>query len=66
MVNEIRITSVLIKQKRRNDWFLDEYSVNPYKACSLICVHCYIRSNGYKENMQKLSMVVGPAGIRTS
>ena len=28
MVNEIQVTSILNKHKKRDDWFLDEYSIS--------------------------------------
>ena len=53
MVNEIRVKSILNKHKRRDDWFLDDYSVNPYEGCSFNCIYCYIRGSKYGENMAK-------------
>jgi len=51
MVNEIQVKSILNKHKRRDDWFLDDYSVNPYSGCLFNCVYCYIRGSKYGENM---------------
>ena len=53
MVNEILVKSILNKHKKRDDWFLDDYSVNPYSGCSFNCVYCYIRGSKYGENMAK-------------
>jgi len=53
MVNEIRVKSILNKHKRRDDWFLDDYSVNPYEGCSFNCIYCYIRGSKYGEKMAK-------------
>jgi DNA repair photolyase len=53
MVSEIRVKSILNKHKRRDDWFLDDYSVNPYEGCSFNCIYCYIRGSKYGENMAK-------------
>ena len=36
MVNEIKVKSILNKHKKRDDWFLDDYSVNPYSVVLLI------------------------------
>lgn len=47
MVNEIRVKSILNKHKKRDDWFLDDYSINPYKGCSFNCVYCYTRGSKY-------------------
>jgi len=36
MVNKIKVKSVLNKHKRRDTWFLDDYSVNPIWVVLLI------------------------------
>lgn len=51
MVNEIQVESILNKHKKRDDWFLDDYSVNPYSGCSFNCIYCYIRGSKYGGNM---------------
>lgn len=53
MINEIRVKSILNKHKKRDDWFLDDYSLNPYSGCSFNCIYCYIRGSKYGENMAK-------------
>ncbi len=53
MVNEIRVKSILNRHRKRDDWFLDDYSVNPYSGCSFNCIYCYIRGSKYGENMAK-------------
>jgi len=53
MVNEIQAKSILNKHKKRDNWFLDDYSVNPYSGCSFNCIYCYIRGSKYGENMAK-------------
>ncbi len=53
MVNEIQVKTILNKHKKRDDWFLDDYSVNPYYGCSFNCIYCYIRGSKYGENMTK-------------
>ena len=47
MVAEIYVRSVLNKHKGRDDWFLDDYSLNPYRLCEFGCVYCYIRGGRY-------------------
>jgi DNA repair photolyase len=47
-----QIKSVLNKHKKRDSWFLDDYSVNPYEGCSCNCQYCYIRGSRYGENME--------------
>ena len=51
MVKEIFVKTVLNKHKKRDEWFLDDYSVNPYQLCAFNCVYCYIRGSKYGENM---------------
>lgn len=59
MVNEIEVKSILNKHKKRDDWFLDDYSLNPYEGCSFNCIYCYIRGSKYGENMaESLSVKV--------
>ncbi len=53
MVNEIQVKSILNKQKKRDDWFLCDYTLNPYSGCSFNCIYCYIRGSKYGENMAK-------------
>src|SRR5689334_6334197 len=47
-----QIKSVLNKHKKRDSWFLNDYSVNPYEGCSCNCQYCYIRGSKYGENME--------------
>ena len=54
---EIEVKSILNKKKKRDEWFLDEYTVNPYSACSFNCLYCYIRGSKYGTFMEeKLSV----------
>lgn len=53
MPHEKIVKSVLNKHKKRDDWFLDDYSVNPYEGCSCNCLYCYVRGSGYGENMDE-------------
>ena len=46
-MKEIFVKSVLNKHKRRDSWFLDDYSINPYTGCQYNCVYCYIHGSGY-------------------
>ena len=52
MLNQKIVKSVLNKHKKRDSWFLDEYSVNPYEGCSCNCLYCYVRGSKYGENME--------------
>ncbi|MDD5503646.1 MAG: radical SAM protein [Candidatus Thermoplasmatota archaeon] len=51
MAKEITVHSVLNKQKRRDDWFLCDYSMNPYEGCQFNCVYCYVHGSKYGEKM---------------
>jgi len=46
-MREIRATTILNKQKRRDDWFLTDYSVNPYSGCTIDCSYCYVYGSKY-------------------
>jgi len=57
MPQEIESKSILNKTKRRDPWFLDDYTINPYSGCSFNCLYCYIRGSKYGEHMEeKLSI----------
>ena len=53
MVREILAKSILNKHKKRDEWFLDDYSVNPYSGCSFNCIYCYIRGSKYGGDMKQ-------------
>ncbi len=53
MLQSKQVKSVLNKHKKRDSWFLDDYSVNPYEGCSCNCLYCYIRGSKYGENMEE-------------
>jgi len=57
MPHEIQVKSILNKTKRRDPWFLDDYTLNPYSGCSFNCLYCYIRGSKYGIHMEeKLSV----------
>ena len=43
--------SILNKHKKRDSWFLDEYSINPYEGCGFNCTYCYVHGNKYGQNL---------------
>ncbi len=52
MIKEVKVKSILNRTKRRDPWFLDDYTTNPYSACSFNCLYCYIRGSKYGEHME--------------
>jgi DNA repair photolyase len=57
MPTGITVKSILNKTKRRDPWFLDDYTINPYSGCSFNCLYCYIRGSKYGTHMEeKLSV----------
>ncbi len=57
MPQYITVKSILNKNKKRDSWFLDDYTINPYSGCSFNCLYCYIRGSKYGEHMEeKLSI----------
>ncbi|CAN5698028.1 radical SAM protein [soil metagenome] len=59
MAQEIFSKTILNKTKRRDPWFLDDYTINPYSGCSFNCLYCYIRGSKYGEHMEeKLSIKI--------
>ncbi|RKN79412.1 SPL family radical SAM protein [Ulvibacterium marinum] len=53
MPREIHVKSVLNKTKKRDQWFLDDYTFNPYSSCSFNCLYCYIRGSKYGSNLEQ-------------
>lgn len=53
MPKEIEVKSILNKTKRRDDWFLDDYTINMYSSCSFNCLYCYIRGSKYGTNLEE-------------
>jgi DNA repair photolyase len=47
LVNEITVQTILNKSKTRDDWFLGNYTLNPYAGCSMACIYCYTRGSKY-------------------
>lgn len=53
MPNPIEVKSVLNKLKKRDSWFLCDYTVNMYSGCSFNCLYCYIRGSKYGTHMER-------------
>lgn len=47
MAKVVRVKSVLNKLKSQDDWFLLDYTVNPFMGCALNCTYCYIHGSKY-------------------
>ena len=52
MPKEIEVKSILNKSKKRDSWFLDDYTLNLYSSCSFNCLYCYIRGSKYGSNLE--------------
>lgn len=50
-MKEIYAKSIINKHRRRDSWFLDDYSLNPYQLCEFNCLFCYIRGSKYGGNL---------------
>lgn len=53
MPNPIEVKSVLNKLKKRDSWFICDYTVNMYSGCSFNCLYCYIRGSKYGTHMER-------------
>ncbi len=58
MIHKVRVKSILNRHKRRDSWFLDDYSVNPYYGCQFSCIYCYTRGSSYGREPYKLAAKV--------
>ncbi len=46
-----QVKSVLNRKRKRDEWFLDDYTLNLYSGCSFNCLYCYIRGSKYGKNL---------------
>ena len=61
---EISPKTILNKKKKSDEWFLDDYTLNPYSGCSFNCLYCYIRGSKYGIHMEeKLAVKVNAAEL---
>ena len=51
MIAYKEVKSILNKHKKRDSWFLDDYSINPYEGCGFNCAYCYVHGSKYGENL---------------
>jgi len=54
----VEAKSILNKHRRRDPWFLDDYSVNPYYGCPFGCVYCYVRGGRYGSSVRGIGAKV--------
>lgn len=57
-MREIFTKTILNKHKKRDSWFLDDYSLNPYQLCDFNCIYCYIKGSKYGEKKDKLAVKI--------
>jgi len=53
----VTVKSILNKTKKRDTWFLDDYTINAYSGCSFNCLYCYIRGSKYGEHMEEKTSI---------
>lgn len=46
-INKIQVKSILNKHKKRDSWFLIDYTLNPFTGCAFNCLYCYILGSKY-------------------
>ena len=63
MVKEIFAKTILNRHKKRDPWFLDDYSLNPYQLCEFNCVYCYIRGSKYGDMKRELAVKINAPAI---
>jgi len=57
MISYKEVKSILNKHKKRDSWFLDDYSINPYEGCGFNCTYCYVQGSKYGENLAEKIVV---------
>ncbi len=62
-VREIPAKSILNKHRRRDSWFLDDYSLNPYINCQFGCVYCYIHGGRYGKRIGGIAVKINAPSL---
>jgi len=52
MIKEISVKNILNRHRKRDEWFLDDYPLNPYQLCESNCLYCYIRGSKYRGDLR--------------
>lgn len=63
MIAYKEVKSILNKHKKRDSWFLDDYSVNPYEGCGFNCTYCYVHGSKYGENLAEKIVIKRDAAM---
>lgn len=63
MIAHKEVRSILNKHKKRDSWFLDDYSINPYEGCGFNCTYCYVHGSKYGENLAEKIVIKKDAAI---
>ncbi|RLI76499.1 radical SAM protein [Archaeoglobales archaeon] len=57
-MREVFAKTILNKHRKRDEWFLDNYSLNPYQLCEFNCIYCYIHGSKYGERKDRLAVKI--------
>lgn len=63
MIAYKEVKSILNKHKKRDSWFLDDYSINPYQGCGFNCTYCYVHGSKYGENLAEKIVIKKDAAM---
>lgn len=63
MIAYKEVNSILSKHKKRDSWFLDDYSINPYEGCGFNCTYCYVHGSKYGENLAEKVVIKKDAAL---
>lgn len=63
MIAYKEVKSILNKHKKRDSWFLDDYSINPYEGCGFNCTYCYVHGSKYGENLAEKIVIKKDAAM---
>ena len=63
MIAYKEVNSILNKHKKRDSWFLDDYSINPYEGCGFNCTYCYVHGSKYGENLAEKVVIKKDAAL---